>query len=296
MGRLDLLFCFRLGSELLLHLEGNGIGIYFVGGSRFAQNNGGIGASRCQKNSGLHQQTRERTLIGTTDESSKEFADGVRFPVLSDAVLPRQGLEPPFVQERSNLVEDELQITLEETYRNGCADGAENANSGRVGDSLFSAPLLLLCFPFPIVAGVLGGMMDGASGIAAHLAKLTLLVALGDDGFAGEFAGLELGPLRLLFRGRLLGTNLGVLVARECGATFLLLAVGRTNLNQLRFRGNGFGNMRLDLRLITGGVGTLCGIRETGKCFLRARHGGASRLRSAHQGEGMNHGAGDWII
>ena len=59
-GRLDLLFCFRLGSELLLPLEGNGIGIYFVGGSRFAQNNGGIGASRCQKNNGLHQQTRER--------------------------------------------------------------------------------------------------------------------------------------------------------------------------------------------------------------------------------------------
>lgn len=88
------------------------------------------------------------------------------------------------------------------------------------------------------------------------LSEALPLVALCNDGFGGELAGLELGPLGLLFRGRLLSTNLGILVAREGSAAFFLLTVGRTDLNQLRPRGNGFGDMRLDLRLVAGRVGT----------------------------------------
>ena len=73
-------------------------------------------------------------------------------------------------------------------------------------------------------------MVNGADGIAAVLAKLTLLVALRDDGFASEFADLELGPLGLFFRLGLLGANRRVLVAWESGASFLLLSTDRTDL------------------------------------------------------------------
>lgn len=73
-------------------------------------------------------------------------------------------------------------------------------------------------------------MVNGASRIAPHLTKLALLIALGEDAFAGEFAGLELRPLRLFFGGRLLGTNRGVFVEWERCAAFVLLSVGRTDL------------------------------------------------------------------
>jgi hypothetical protein len=114
----------------------------------------------------------------------------------------------------------ELQVTFQQTHWNGCTDGTENANPCRVGDGFRFAPLLLLRFPFPIVsAGFLCRVVNRTRRIAAHLAKLALLIALRDDGFGGELAGLELGPLGLLFRRRLLGTNLGVLVAWESGTT-----------------------------------------------------------------------------
>lgn len=113
-------------------------------------------------------------------------------------------------------------------------------------------------------------MVNGTGRTAAYLAKLALLIAFGGDGFAGEFADLELGPLRLFFGRWFVGTNLGVLVTRQRRAAFFLLPVGRTDLNQLRLRGDGFGNMGLDLRLVTGGVGTLCGIWANCKSSLLA--------------------------
>jgi hypothetical protein len=113
--------------------------------------------------------------------------------------------------------------------------------------------------------------MDGTRRIAAHLAKLALLIAFGDDRFTGKFAGLELGPLCVFFRGWLFGSNLGVFVAGEGCASFFLLAVRRTDLNQLWLRGDGFGDMRCYFGLVAGRVGTLCGIRATGKYFPLAR-------------------------
>ena len=53
----------------------------------------------------LHQQVRERPLIGATNESGKELADYVRLSVFQDVMLPRQSLEAPFVQQGSNLIE-----------------------------------------------------------------------------------------------------------------------------------------------------------------------------------------------
>jgi hypothetical protein len=55
------------------------------------------------------------------------------------------------------------QVAFQQTHGNGCADGAEDANPGGVGDSLLLAPLLLLCLPLCIVAaGLLRRVMDGA--------------------------------------------------------------------------------------------------------------------------------------
>ena len=45
------------------------------------------------------------------------------------------------------------------------------------------------------------------------------------------------------------------LLRGQSGAAFLLLAVGRTDLHELGFRRNGFGNMRIDLRVVAGRVG-----------------------------------------
>ena len=65
------------------------------------------------KNGGLDQQTRESTLLGSTNESRKELTDCVRLSVFPYAVLPREGLKPPLVQQRSDLVEEELHVAFE---------------------------------------------------------------------------------------------------------------------------------------------------------------------------------------
>jgi hypothetical protein len=178
------------------------------------------------------------------------------------------------------LIQYNLQVAFQQAHRNGCTNGTEDANPGGVGDGFVFAPLLLLCFPLCIVAaGLLRRVMDGTGGIAAHLANLAFLIAFCDDGFAGELAGLELGPLRLILRGRLLGTNLGVLVAGESGVAFLLLAIRRTDLNQLRLRSDGFGDMPINLCLVAGRVGTLCGIWANCKSFLLALRRCDNRVR-----------------
>jgi hypothetical protein len=49
-------------------------------------------------------------------------------------------------------------------------------------------------------------------------------------------------------------------VAKQDGAAFLLHTVGGADLNQLRFRGDGLGNVRVYLGLIVSWVAALCGI------------------------------------
>ena len=64
------------GSKLLLHFECDGVGVDLVGRGGIAQDDGGIGTSRRQQNSGLDQQTREHALIGATNEGGKELGVG----------------------------------------------------------------------------------------------------------------------------------------------------------------------------------------------------------------------------
>jgi hypothetical protein len=98
--------------------------------------------------------------------------------------------------------------------------------------------------------------MDGA-----HVATL------GNDGFGGELAHLELGALRVVFRLRLVISNRGVLVAREYGAAFFLSAISGADPHQFRLGGDGLSYVRPHFDLITGGIGALCGIWATGKYF-----------------------------
>jgi hypothetical protein len=126
-----------------------------------------------------------RTFVGATNECAKELLDRVGISVFPDAVLPSQRLKPTLIQEWSNLIEEKLQIPFQQTHRNGCADCTQDADPGRflAMASSFTS-LLLLCLPFPILSiGMFHRMVNGADGIAANLAKLTLLVALRDNGF-----------------------------------------------------------------------------------------------------------------
>jgi hypothetical protein len=212
-------------------------------------------------------------------------------------VLPCQCLQLPLIQKRERLYQNESQVPLHQPHRDSIPNRFQNTNAGGVGDGLLLTLLLLFGLPFRLVAILLLlRMVYRASGIRADLVDAADITALGNDGVRGEFAYLELWTFCFLLALRLLIPDGGVLIARENLAAFLLLAVGSADLDELRLCGDLLGDVPANLRLIAIRVGALCGIRETGKCFLRARHGGASRLRSAHQGEGMNHGAGDWII
>ena len=171
-------------------------------------------------------------------------------------MLPRQHLDAVLVHEAYQLLKDEKQVTFHQANRDGCADSGEDAEAGRIGDGLFLALLLLLGLPLLIVAaGWLLRMMDGAGWVGADLVDGANVAAFGDDGLGGELAHLELGPLGLVFRLRLVVPNGGVLVARQYRAAFLLCAVGRADLYQLRLRGDGLGDVRRDLGLIAAGVG-----------------------------------------
>jgi hypothetical protein len=97
---------------------------------------------------------------------------------------------------------------------------------------------------------------------------------------------------RGLFFGRgFLWPDFGVLVARQGSTSLLLLTIGRTDLHEFRFRSDGLRDMGIDLALIAGRVGALCGIWANRKSFLLAprRHASQSgryhvRIRAALYG------------
>src|SRR5882757_1727974 len=92
--------------------------------------------------------------------------------------------------------------------------------------------------------------MHRAGLLGAYLSQLTLVDAFGDDGLGGVFAGFELRSCGLFFARWLIGPDFGVFVARQRGAAFLLLPVGRADLHELGFCRDGLGNVCIYLRLI----------------------------------------------
>ena len=245
-----------LRGELLLHLGGDGVGVHLVGGGRILEDGGRIAARGRQQDARLDQQPGERTFIGAAKEGGERLCHASIVALLPDAMLPRQHLDAVLVHDAYQLLKDEKQVTLHQANRNGGADSGEDTEAGRVGDGLFLALLLLLGLPLLIVAaGLLLRMMDRAGWIGAHLMDGANVAAFGDDGLGGELAHLELRPLGVVLRLRLVVPNRGVLVARQYRAAFFLCAVGGADLHQLRFRGDGLGDVRRDLGLIAGGVG-----------------------------------------
>ena len=85
-------------------------------------------------------------------KAAKVFADASVVALLPDAMLPRQHLDAALVHEAYQLLKDEKQVTFHQANRDGCADGGEDAEAGRIGDGLFLALLLLLGLPLLIVA------------------------------------------------------------------------------------------------------------------------------------------------
>jgi len=85
-------------------------------------------------------------------------------------MLPRQRLDAVLVHDAYQLLKNEKQITFQEANGNGGAHSGEDAETGRVGDGLLPALLVLLGLPLLIVtAGWLLRMMDGAGWIGTYL-------------------------------------------------------------------------------------------------------------------------------
>src|SRR5271156_5290209 len=201
-------------NKLLLHFEGYGIGVYLVRTGSITEDRGRIRPRGRQQDTCLHQQPRERALVGAAQISGKGLADFPVIALLPDAVLPRQHFKARFVHEDYQLLDDEKQIALHQTDGNGCTHSGEDTNAGRVGDSLFIALLLLVSFPLLIFAVArLLRMMNLARRIRTDLMHGAHVGAFGNDGLGGEFAHLELGPLGLFFGLGLLVSNCGVLVS-----------------------------------------------------------------------------------
>jgi hypothetical protein len=114
-------------------------------------------------------------------------------------MLTRQRLDARFIQGRHKLLQNEEEIALEQSPRDGGGDGREDAKSGRVGDGLVTALLLLLCLPSNLIpsAGLLG-MMYRAGHVGAYLVDSTNITAFGNDGVGRVLTLLELGTLRLV--------------------------------------------------------------------------------------------------
>jgi len=92
--------------------------------------------------------------------------------------------------------------------------------------------------------------MHRAICLGANLAEFALLAAFGDNGLGGVLARLELRPGRLFFRPGLLLPDFDILVARNGGAAFLLLAIARADLYQLRFRCDAPANIAFQFRRV----------------------------------------------
>ena len=171
-------------------------------------------------------------------------------------MLPRQHLHTVLVHDTYQLLKDEEQVPLHQANGNGGAHSRQDTEAGRGGDGLFLALLVLLGLPLLIVAaGWLLWMMDGAGWIGTYLVDRANVRAFGDDSLCGELAHLELGPLRIVSRFRVVVPNRGLLIARQYRTAFFLSTVGGADLNQLRLRRDSLGDVSRDLGLIAGRVG-----------------------------------------
>src|SRR5690348_15687224 len=99
-------------------------------------------------------------------------------------------------------------------------------------------------------------MMNRASGVRANLMDCADIATFSDDGVRGELAHLELGPLRVVLRFRLVVPNGGVLVPWQYSAAIFLCPVGGADLYQFGLCRHSRCDMGLYLGLITGRVGT----------------------------------------
>jgi hypothetical protein len=69
------------------------------------------------------------TLVRAADVSGKCLADPTVISLLANTVLPRPHLKAVFFHEADQLLDDEKQVTLHQTDRNGCTHSGENTNA-----------------------------------------------------------------------------------------------------------------------------------------------------------------------
>src|SRR5258708_179278 len=108
-------------------------------------------------------------------------------------------------------------------------------------------------------------MMHRAGGVCADFVNGATDAALTNNSIRRELAHLKLGSLRLVLGLRLLVANGRVLISRQDFAAFLLSAVGRADLDELRLRDNLLGDVCPDLRLIAAWISASILPAEVGK-------------------------------
>ena len=196
-----------------------------------------------------------------------------------DASAADDHLLPLVVKQGEHLFGDEEQVTLHQSNGNGGDDGLQDAHSGGVRQCLFAAALVLLRFEVGIgLRWLLLRMMHRAIRLGANPPQFSLVDAVRDDGIGGILARFELRPLRLLRGVGLVRPDLDVLAAGNDLAAFLLLAVGRADLDKFWLGRDLLLNVRLQLCRIAGRIGALCGIWANCKSFLLALRRRADRV------------------
>ena len=101
------IFGLSLGGEFLRYLESNRVGVHLINRCSIAESIRSVAPPRCKHDTDLDEQARERSLIGTAEESGKQLVQHVGFPIFADTVLPRQRLQLPLIQERKQLHQNE---------------------------------------------------------------------------------------------------------------------------------------------------------------------------------------------
>ena len=275
------LLCFLFRGELLLDLGSDGVGVHLVHGSGLVEYLSRVMPGAHVEDGDFNQDTTQYALFGTTEIGGKLLPKRVAGFGLLDTVPAGNDGQTAFVQQGSQSLGDEEQVTSHQPNRDSLRDGGEGADASSVGNRNLPTLPLLPRLRLGVILDLLRTrlrVMHWAGWLRAYLTNLAFVDAFRDNGFGRKLARLELRADRLFFVGGLLGTDFDILVAGNGGTPILVLSIRRADLDQLRLRGDGLPDVHLQLDGVAFRIGALCGIWANSKSFLLAPGRRADRV------------------